>query len=94
MKHFIYTYHEGKPPRDGSGILKTVKVYRIKKGTPVLVVKRTDTFVNEYQLVLEALESVKALPSRAFERSPNHGGFQHNFSALETAGIANINRVD
>lgn len=94
MKSFIYTYSEGKAPRDGSGIKKTVHVYQLVKGTPKLIATRTDTFVSEFQLVMDAMEQVKALPRKAFEKNPNTGSRIYGTAwALREDGIANINGV-
>lgn len=94
MIHLIYTYSEGKPPRDGSGIKKTVRVYKIKQGTPVLLVEHTDTFADKSQLVIEGLEKVRKvhrLPSALFTKN-QFGGWRPLWE-LREKGVANINEV-
>lgn len=94
MLHFIYTFVVHKPPRDGSGIEKSVCIYRIKRGVPKLVASATDTFVDEMQLVLETMEKHKLLPKKAFARDDKYGNRQYYYSdQLEAAGIATIKRV-
>jgi hypothetical protein len=102
MKHFIYTYHEGKPPRDGSGIARTVRVYAIIQGTPKFLASHTETFASEFQLVMAALKRAPenkgyygdgllprgGLPKKAFDLD-RYG----TFLELREAGIANINGV-
>lgn len=94
MIHLIYTFTEAKAPRDGSGIKKTARVYRIKRGSPELIVSRTDTFVDEGQLVLEALATVRKeqrLPPAMFEKN-QFGGYPMLWT-LRDKGIININKV-
>ena len=93
MKSFIYTYHEGKPPRDGSGVKKHVCIYRVIRNTPVLVARGCDTFVSEFQLVMMTMEAEKLLPRKAFERNPNTAGYRHCRQSLKDNGIANISGV-
>lgn len=94
MKRFIYTFHSGKPPRDGSGITYTCNIYEIKRKGVTLVAKGSDTYVGEAQLVMETLEKFKLLPKRAFIRSPIHNCMIHgNLWTLKEAGIAEITCV-
>lgn len=90
MKHFIYTYHE-KPARGHT--VKSVRIYRIKRGIPELVATGEDTYVSEFQLVMMTMQANRLLPAKAFE--PNQfGGFKYSYSSqLEEAGIASVRRV-
>lgn len=90
MKSFIYTYHE-KTAKHAT--VKTVRIYRIVKGTPVFVAEGSDTFVSEFQLVLQTMKAGKLLPSRAFATGPCHSPVYGHAYMLREAGIANINRV-
>lgn len=100
MRTYLYTYHVGKPPRDGSGMKKTCRIYWLDRGEARFLVERTDSFVDEFQLVLDAMESLpktsKArLPRRAFARGDFTSSrlFQHA-AKLREAGIANFQRID
>lgn len=93
MKHFIYTYTEGKSPRDGSGIVKTVRIYRVKRNKPELVAEGSDTFVSEFQLVMQVAENNKLLPKKTFTRNQYGGNMYGNNWALEQAGIASFTRI-
>ena len=91
MKSFIYTYEER--PQCNGATRKTVRIYRVKRNVPVHVCVGSDTYVSEFQLVMQTLEANKLLPPAAFERGPSHG---HKYCAaylLEEAGFAHINRV-
>lgn len=89
MKHFIYTYSEGKAPRDGSGIVKTVRIYRVKRNKPEFVAEGSDTFVSEFQLVMQVAEKAKLLPKKAFSRNKANGCLIYGSSwSLDQAGIA------
>lgn len=91
MLYFIYTYTE--KVRAGH-CYKTVRIYKIKKNLPVFMGELTETFVDEFQLVMMAMETYKLLPAKAFERNPNTGSHKHYFRAsLLEAGIAHITRV-
>ena len=90
MKHFIYTYHE-KPARGHT--VKSVRIYRIKRGIPELVATGEDTFVSEFQLVMMTMRAKQLLPRKCFEPN-NFGGFKYGYSSeLEAAGIASVRRV-
>lgn len=92
MLHFIYTYAE-HTPRNGH-THKSVRIYRMVNGRPRLVAERTDTFVGEFQLVMEALEANRCLPKCAFERHGDSNSYRYSYaSSLEDAGIAGIYRV-
>lgn len=95
MKYFIYTFQEGKVPRDGSGALKTVRIHEILNNEPVFIGEYSDKFVSEFQLVMEAFEKFRCLEASAFERSPHHS-CMINASAwtLKEKGIASVTRID
>lgn len=94
MKRFIYTFSAGKPPRDGSPITYTVRIYQIKRKEVTLVAKGSDYGVSEAQLVMETLEKHKLLPKRAFVRNPIHNCMVYgNLWSLKEAGIAEITGV-
>ena len=91
MKHFIYTYSENTR---GMYVKKTVNIYRIVKNIPVFVITLTDSFVSEFQLVMQALEKTKELPKRAYERSKINGSSKYCAAyLLKDAGIATITKV-
>lgn len=90
MKHFIYTYSEAT--RRGT-TEKLVRIYRIIRGVPKLVAQATDTFVSEYQLVMQTMEANKLLPKKAFERTKWNGYRYWHASELADSGIATIWRV-
>lgn len=91
MLYFIYTYSE--KVRAGH-CYKTVRIYKIKKNLPVFMAESTDTFVDEFQLVMQTMELFKLLPAKAFERNPSTGGHKYYYkAALIEAGIAHITRV-
>lgn len=92
MRRFIFTWHEGKPPRDGSGIKKTARVWRIVRNEPVFIGEDTQSFVSKDQHVLSLLEKHKALPRAAFARGPS-GGYAHMLWSLKDRGIASITQV-
>ena len=93
MKHFIYTYSEGKAPRDGSGIIKTVRIYQVKRNKPEFVAEGSATFVSEFQLVMQVAEKHKLLPKKAFARNA-HGGLKYCSAwSAEQAGIASFTCV-
>lgn len=93
MKYFIYTYHESKP-KNGSAIIKTVNVYQIHRNVPKQICSRSDTFVGETQLVLEALEEHGALSPQAFVKTQFNNMVYGTFSAMEEARFAKIFRVN
>lgn len=95
MKTFIYNYSEGRTPGDGSGRKKTVRIWVIKRNKPEFVIEHTDTFVDEFQLVMDALQRVKALPKASFQRGgpSNTRKYQSAFT-LREAGIADVIRLD
>ena len=91
MLYFIYTYAE--KVRKGH-CYKTVRIYKVKKNLPVFMGEMTDTFVDEFQLVMQAMEQFQLLPAKAFEKAPNTGGLKYYYKAsLIEAGIAHITRV-
>lgn len=93
MKHFIYTYSEKKPNRDGH-VQKSVRIYKVSRNIVTLVAEATDQYVSEFQLVLETMERSKLLPKRAFKRSEVFGGMIICTPwAMREAGIADIRRI-
>lgn len=92
MRHFLFTWHEGKPPRDGSGIVKIVRLWRIVRNTPVFIGEDRDTFVSKDQHVLMLAEKLKALPRAAFAKGP-HGGYAHALWSLKDQGIASFTEI-
>ena len=92
VKSFVFTWSEGKPPRDGSGVKKTVRVWRIVRNQPILIGTDTQSFVSKDQHVLMCLEKNKALPKKAFERGPS-GGYAHMLWSLKEKGIARITEI-
>ena len=91
MRHFLYTYSE-HTPRNGHTV-KTVSLYRIKRNSPHHIVTRSDTFVDEFQLVMDAMEQAKALPRAALVPNQFGGRKYCNSSALREAGFATVTRV-
>ena len=90
MKHFIYTYHEKCRQ---SATVKSVRIYRVKRGIPELVATGEDTYVSEFQLVMMLMQAKQLLPRKCFEPN-NFGGFKYWYSSgLEAAGIASVRRV-
>lgn len=93
MLHFVYTYSE-KTPRNGH-TTKTVKIWRIIKNALVYIGSGSDQFVGEFQLVMETMERLKALPRKAFERHANTGSMKYGIAwALKEDGIADIARLN
>lgn len=90
MKHFIYTYSE---KRLRGATIKTVRIYGVKKNDPVFMGQLSDTFVSEFQLVMQALESYHLLPPAAFERTASHSLRYGTAYDLREARIASITRV-
>ena len=91
MLYFIYTYAEKVK---AGHCHKTVRIYKIKKNLPVFMGEMTDTFVDEFQLVMMAMEAFKLLPAHTFERNPTTGSLTYHYKAsLVDAGIAHITRV-
>lgn len=91
MKSFLFTLTEGKAPRDGSGIKRTVKVYRIRRNKPEFVGELTEAFMGGFQMVMEVLRDKRALPRAAFEKNPKIGGYRYSTAyCLERAGFASV----
>lgn len=91
MKSFLFTLTEGKAPRDGSGIKRTVRVYRIRRNKPEFVGTMTEAFQSPFHMVMEVMESKRALPRAAFARNPNIGGYLYSTAfCLERAGFASV----
>ena len=90
MKHFIYTYHEN---RRQPATVKSVRIYRVKRGIPELVATGEDTYVSEFQLVMMLMRQRQLLPKRVFADN-GFGGFKYGYSQqLEEAGVASVRRV-
>lgn len=92
MRHFVFTWHEGKPPRDGSGIKKTVRLWRIVRNELVFIGEDTQSFVSKDQHVMMLAEKHKVLKRAAFERGPS-GGFAHMLWSLKDKGIASFKEI-
>lgn len=91
MKHFAYSFSEGKASRDGSGVERTIRLYRIVRNTPEFLIEVSASYLNEWQLVMDGLEKVKALPQAAFARNPGTGALKYKSAwALKEAGIASV----
>lgn len=91
MKYFIYTYSE-KIPRTGA-CQKTVSIHRIIKNRPAFIAAMTDSYVSEFQLVLQCMEKAKVLPRAAFKRN-QFGGYRFcNASAMRDSQFATITRI-
>lgn len=90
MKHFAYTYSEHTPR--GGHTRKTVRLYVIRRNVPVFLGTMTDTFVDQNQLVMMAMQAFKALPAKAFDRHPS-GGMKHTTWTLKEAGIATVHQL-
>lgn len=96
MLSFIYTYSEVERPKRNGHTHKTVRVFRVKRNKVVLIAEGTDTYVSEFQLVLQTLEAhrlIAGLPLRAYDRNPMGGWTYGTAWALKEAGIADIQRV-
>lgn len=105
MKSYIYTYSEkDRKHAEVWHCHKTVRVYRMVRNEPVFLIERTDTFVDQFQLVLDAMwefrenavsPALKAhnLPKAAFEKHPT-GGWKHCYAyKLQEAGIATFRQL-
>ena len=93
MIHLIYTYSEHKSKSD-CAYTKTVRLYRIKKGNVEFVGELSDTYVSEFQLVMQCAQHYKALPKKAFKVSETQGGYVYcNAWKLKEYNIANIQKV-
>ncbi len=90
MKYFVYTCAEGF--RYGHTD-RTVRIYSIIKNQLIWAATRTESCIDEFQLVMKTLEIYELLPKRAFERGPS-GGFKYKQAGqLQAAGIANVQRI-
>ncbi len=90
MKHFIYTLKEHKPPLDGSGIERTIRVYQIKRGVPHLIVSNTDTFLSGDDMFMHLAEKYKLLPKRCFRRYTTTNSYIHHPQRFAELGIATV----
>ncbi len=92
MKTFIYTYMEHTPKREGA-VRKSVRIYRVRGNKPTLVAAGEDTYVSEFQLVLQVMEAAKLLPRKAFAKTA-FGGYEHCYpTSMLADGIAAIYKV-
>lgn len=85
MKSYVYTYSRSKANKWG-WCTHTATVYRVKRNKLVFVGTKTDTFVDEFQLVLMIMKEHKQLPLRAFDRG-------HSAWTLKNVGLADVQRV-
>lgn len=97
MKHYAYAYTECRRKTKGYyRIEKTVVLYRYTRDGIRQVARVTDTFVDQWQLVMLALSTLRgkdAPPKRLFERSPM-GGFDVRCRASAIAlGLAHITQL-
>lgn len=65
---------------------KAVKVWRLGRGAPVLVATAVDTFVSDWQLLMDALQQYRVLPSWAFEVTLSNT-YRHSDYSLAERGI-------
>ncbi len=90
MKYFAYTYE--LKARTG-GVEKTITLYTVKRNILTQVVTISESYIDEFSLVMKTLETYKLLPKKAFERGPS-GGFKYKQAwLLRDAGIANVQRI-
>lgn len=106
MKSYIYTYSEKDKNHGGVWHChKTVRIYRVVRNTPVFLLQHTETFVDQFQLVMNAMHefsnSVEAgdelakhvLPIKAFETAPQGGWKHYTADRLREAGIASFHQL-
>lgn len=93
MLSFIYTYSEQQKPKRNGTTHKTVRIFRIKRNRVVFVAEGTDTYVSEFQLVMQVMEAYRLLPKKAFVRNPMGGWEYCNGWLLKEAGFANVERI-
>ena len=98
MKSFVYTIEVVRRPRDGSGIVKRVTVWRVKRNevqVPPLA-REEYTFKDDFQAALEALQTLKPnpLPREAYATHPHTGSFKHAPGwAMARDGIARMKQI-
>lgn len=85
MKSYVYTYSRSKANKCG-WCTHTATVYRVKRNKLVFVGTKTETFVDEFQLVMMIMKDYKQLPLRAFDRG-------HSAWTLKNVGLADVQRV-
>ncbi len=93
MKHFIYTTYDHKPPRDGSGMKRTMTLYQIIRGEPRRIGHTTDTFKQGLQMAVEMMEQRKLLPKWAFKRHENGGRMYYFSDQFKAVGLCTIHEV-
>jgi hypothetical protein len=78
--------------RNASGTVKRVTACRVTShGKVVPIGSKEDTFVDDFQLLMDLLEEKKVLPVHAFIRDEQSGGRVYsNAWHLNEAGIANV----
>ncbi len=91
MKSFVYTY-KGIP--HAFGFSKTVRVYRIIKNRLQFIGELTDSYVDEFQLVMKVLERNNALPAVCFARNTNGCRIYNSAQKLEEDSFAVIERIE
>ena len=91
MKHFIYKIETIKRDRSGN-VYQRVTVWRIVKNQLVFLGKEDFTYKGDFQAAFELLETLKALPRKAFIRSPQtnchtygseYGIKKHGFATIQ-----------
>lgn len=70
-----------------------MKVFRVKKNKPQLVATESDTFTDEFQLVMQAMKAAKLLPAAAFARNQFGGDKYCHAYLLRDAGFADVIRI-
>lgn len=87
MKSFVYTCEE-------RGNTRTVRVYRIIKNRLQFIGVITESFTDEFQLVMKVLEAHNALPAACFARHTNGYRIYSRAQQLEEDGFAVIERIE
>ena len=93
MKHFIYEIAIINRDRSGN-VYQRVRVWRIVKNRIVFLGKENFSYKDDFQAAFELLETLKALPRRAFVRSPQTNC--HTYGSeydIEKHGFATIQQV-
>lgn len=93
MKSYIYTRSEGKPPRDGSGVKYTLKLYRIVRGSPVYLGKDVDSFCSDFQQCRDLMKKLGEWPKAADAVGADGRQKYYYPEQLREAGIVNINQI-
>ena len=94
MKSFIYTTSEREfKSCQVWHCVRTVRVYRLIKGKPILVGEKTSEYAGHPQLVMDVLEDFKLLPASTFVCNHETGCGRYMPHTLEGAGIARVTGV-